>query len=93
MLDEITATVLVAANDHDADKRMTFGIILDLPAAVVVHASAPRGSGHFEFAARMSSADDTRDATYSQFKQLMPLERSTLKLAVRTKLGIRFPSR
>jgi hypothetical protein len=56
MLDEITADVLLAANDHGADNRIAFGMVLDLPAAVMVHASAPKGSGHFEFAARVSSA-------------------------------------
>ena len=56
MFEEITADVLFAANDHGAERRIAFGMLLDLPAAVMVHASAPRGSGHFEFAARVSSA-------------------------------------
>ena len=50
-IDEITAEVLVAANDHAADKRIAFGMVLDLPASVIVHATSPRGSGYFEFAA------------------------------------------
>ena len=52
MIDEISADVLVAANDHTADKRIAFAMVLDLPASVIVHAKSPRGSGHFEFAAR-----------------------------------------
>jgi len=56
MNSEITADVLVAANDHEDGKRIAFGIALDLPASVIVHAFAPRGTGHFEFAARTSVA-------------------------------------
>ena len=47
MNSEITADVLVAANDHGDGKRIAFGIALDLPASVIVHAFAPRGTGHF----------------------------------------------
>jgi hypothetical protein len=49
---EISAEVLVAANDHRAERRIAFGMVLDLPAAVIVYARSPRGCGHFEFAAR-----------------------------------------
>jgi hypothetical protein len=52
MLDEISADVLVAANDHGNGKRIAFGMTLDLPASVIVYACSPRGSGCFEFAAR-----------------------------------------
>ena len=50
MIEEMTADVLVAANDHGSE-RIAFAMPLDLPAAVVVHAQAPRGSGCFAFAA------------------------------------------
>ena len=54
MFEEITADVLFAANDLGAGSRIAFGMVLDLPAAVIVHASAPRGRGYFEFAARQT---------------------------------------
>jgi hypothetical protein len=56
MIAEISADVLVAANDHSAERRIVFGMVADVSASVLVYAKSPRGSGHFEFAARPSSA-------------------------------------
>lgn len=58
MTAEISCGVLVAANDCGADcgadKRVALGMVVDVEAAVMVYALAPRGRGYFEFMARPS---------------------------------------